>query len=111
MLYVSVCSHTRCSTYLTFVHSTQIIYTDSSLFSDSLDFSTPFRPIMRNTFPSLSAIALLPLLPFLAIRKIQVLFCRYVIDRAERREERMHRRKAKRLPERLRKRYLRSVGL
>ena len=42
---------------------------------------------------------------------LQVLFCRNVIDRAERREERMHRRKAKRLPERLRKRYLRSVGL
>ena len=66
---------------------------------------------MRNTIASLSAIALLPLLPFLAIRELQILFCRHVIDRAERREERMHLRKAKRLPERLRKRYLRSVGL
>jgi membrane protein implicated in regulation of membrane protease activity len=43
--------------------------------------------------------------------RLRVLFFRYVLERAERREERMHLRKAQRLPERLRKRYLRSVGL
>lgn len=97
--------------HLTFVHLTRIIYTDSSFLFKRSDFSTSFRSIMATAILTayLSSIALLLL--YALARQLQVLFCRHVLDRAHRRVERMHRRKAKRLPERLQKRYLRSVGL